>query len=215
MILTIDGPSGTGKTTIAKEVAKRLGWTYLDTGAMYRACALSLQREKVDPFDPEALTVFLKSFTFSIQGERFLANGKDVTEAIRTPEISSYASQISTIKELRGALVSLQRALAKGMDAVVEGRDMGTVVFPTAEVKIFLTAASEVRAKRRFLELKEKGLLQEGMTFEQVLKDVNERDERDKSRKASPLRQAEDAKLVDTTFLTISQVVEQILSLVN
>jgi cytidylate kinase len=193
MLVAIDGPAGAGKSTVARAVAQALGWTYLDTGAMYRSVALARLRER--PF-PERIEV----------GERVYADGIDVTADIRTPEVTALTSEVAAEPEVRAKLVVLQRDLIASGDYVAEGRDIGTVVAPDAEVKVFLTASPEERARRR--------AEQEGRPLEEVLADQRERDARDESREHSPLVAADDALEVDTTGLTIDEVVARIVSLV-
>lgn len=214
MIIAIDGPSGTGKSTIARKVAKKLGFTFFDTGAMYRSLAWWVIHEKIDPRNESAIAQRLSEFSFEIKavGEDrlYLVNGVDVTSQIRTPMISSFASQISTFRVVREKMVKIQREFAQHANAVFEGRDMGTVVFPQADVKIFLTASSAVRAKRRYLELKEK---QADHSLEKVQQDIEERDRTDSTRELSPLKQAEDAVLIDTSDLTVEEVVRTVIQI--
>ncbi len=195
MVVAIDGPAGAGKSTVARAVAHALGFTYLDSGAMYRAAAFVLLEEGGAASDcAERLEVAL--------GERVIANGRDVTEAIRTPAVSEAASRIATNEKVRVALVAKQRALLASGDWVAEGRDIGTVVAPGAEVKVFLTANPEERARRRAAEL--------GADLETVLRDQALRDAQDESREHSPLRPAPDAIELDTAGLSVEQVVERI-----
>ena len=193
IIVAIDGYSSCGKSTIAKALAKHAGYTYVDTGAMYRATALYAQRqglaENLAQVVPLLANVHI-SFTHTDNGQHVTLNGEDVESQIRTLEIGNLASQISTIKEVRAFLVAQQQAMGKQKGIVMDGRDIGTVVFPQAELKLFLTASPEVRAQRRFDELKAKG---ENPILADVLADVNDRDYRDTHRAESPLRQAEDA----------------------
>jgi cytidylate kinase len=192
MLIAIDGPAGAGKSTVARAVARALGWTYLDSGAMYRAVALARLRER--PF-PERIEL----------GDRVLADGIDVTIDIRTPEVTAMASEVAADPEVRKRLVEMQRALIAGGKYVAEGRDIGTVVAPDAEVKVFLTASAEERARRR--------AEQEGRPVAEVLAEQRERDARDESREHSPLRAADDAVEVDTTGLDVDAVVAKIVSL--
>ena len=189
MLIAIDGPAGAGKSTVAKAVAQRLGWTYLDSGAMYRAVALARLREA--PM-PERIEL----------GDRVLSDGSDVTDAIRTPEVTSLASEVAADPAVRERLVEMQRELIAGGDWVAEGRDIGTVVAPDAEVKVFLTASPEERARRR--------AEQEGRPVEDVLAEQRDRDARDRSREHSPLVAADDAVDLDTTGLSVDEVVERI-----
>jgi cytidylate kinase len=200
MVIAIDGPAGAGKSTVARAVADRLGYTYLDTGAMYRGVALLMLENGGDPAEiAEAATIEL--------GDRVILNGRDVTDAIRTPAVSEAASQVSSDVRVRMALVRKQQEiLSGGGDWVAEGRDIGTVVCPQAEVKVFLTASPEVRAQRRAEEL--------GASYEDVLAAQIQRDERDERREHSPLVPANDAVPVDTTELDLEGVLGQIITLV-
>jgi cytidylate kinase len=201
MIITIDGPAGTGKSTVSKAVAKKLGFTYFNTGALYRALAYEIDRTQGDP-------VFVAhTLPFKIQGERYFIGAEDVTEIIRTPKITRLSSEYSAIPEVREEVLHFQKTFALGGDTVFEGRDLGTVVFPNAELKIFLTASPEKRAERRFKEL-------QGVSFEEVLKELKERDLADTTRKVAPLRKADDAHLIDTSDLTIEQAVDRIIQLI-
>lgn len=212
MIVTIDGPSGTGKTTIARALAKELEFTYFDTGAMYRSVAFLLVKAKIDWQNPENLHKFLADFSFVIKKERYIANGEDVTEAIRTQEVSKFTSQISCLEAIRNEMVALQRRLGQNASAVFEGRDMGTVVFPQAEKKFFLTATVKERARRRYQELVLKKVVTD---FETVLHEVEERDYLDSTRELSPLKMAKDAILIDTTKMDIEEVTQQLLTIVR
>lgn len=215
IIVAIDGYSSCGKSTIAKALAKYAGYTYVDTGAMYRAVALyalnllgndAMKREAVVPI----LTNIHIGFVQTTDGQHVTLNGEDVEAYIRTLEIGNLASQISTIKEVRAYLVAQQQAMGKAKGIVMDGRDIGTVVFPNAELKIFLTASPEVRAERRFKELECKG---ENPIWEDVLADVNDRDYRDTHRAESPLRQAEDAVVVDNSHMSREEQMEYIIEL--
>ena len=218
IIVAIDGYSSCGKSTIAKALAKHAGYTYVDTGAMYRAVALYAQRAgiKYQVSDNEELLTQLKNihvgFVQTPEGQHVTLNGEDVEGYIRTLEVGNMASQISTIKEVRAFLVAQQQSMGKEKGIVMDGRDIGTVVFPEAELKLFLTAAPEVRAKRRFLELEGKG---ENPVWEEVLADVNDRDYRDTHRAESPLRQAEDAVVVDNSQMTREEQMEYIIKVFN
>lgn len=213
IIVAIDGYSSCGKSTIAKALAKHAGYTYVDTGAMYRATALYAQRqglaENLAQVVPLLTNVHI-SFTHTDNGQHVTLNGEDVESQIRTLEIGNLASQISTIKEVRAFLVAQQQAMGKQKGIVMDGRDIGTVVFPQAELKLFLTASPEVRAQRRFDELKAKG---ENPILADVLADVNDRDYRDTHRAESPLRQAEDAIVVDNSHMTREEQMEHIINL--
>lgn len=214
-VIAIDGPAGAGKSTIAKLVAKELNAIYIDTGAMYRAMALYLLRNHIDIEDEKALAECVASADISIRfvdGEQQVwLNGENVNGLIRTEEVSTMASVSSAKGVVRVKLVDLQRKLAEDHDVVMDGRDIGTHVLPNAKPKIFLTASSKVRAKRRYDELTARG---EVCDLDTIEKDIIERDERDKNREISPLRQAEDAILVDTSDMTIDQVKEKIISLI-
>ena len=214
IIVAIDGYSSCGKSTIAKALAKYAGYTYVDTGAMYRAVALYAQR--IGIANPESgytdLLAQLDSihidFIQTPEGQHVTLNGEDVESSIRTLEIGNLASQISTIKEVRAFLVAQQQAMGEKKGIVMDGRDIGTVVFPNAELKLFLTASPEVRADRRFKELQAKG---EKPVWEDVLADVNDRDYRDTHRAESPLRQAEDAVVVDNSQMSREEQMEYII----
>ena len=210
IIVAVDGYSSCGKSTIAKALAKYAGYTYVDTGAMYRATALYAQRaglaEKLEEVVP-ILNNILIGFIHTAEGQHVTLNGEDVEAYIRTLEIGNLASQISTIKEVRSFLVAQQQAMGEKKGIVMDGRDIGTVVFPNAELKLFLTASPEVRAERRFKELQAKG---ESPIFEDVLRDTNDRDYRDTHRAESPLRQAEDAVVVDNSEMTREEQMEYI-----
>ena len=213
IIVAIDGYSSCGKSTVAKALAKHAGYTYVDTGAMYRATALYALRLLGDEaVVREAVLPLLKDihvgFVQTPEGQHVTLNGEDVESLIRTLEVGNMASQISTIKEVRAFLVAQQQAMGEKKGIVMDGRDIGTVVFPNAELKLFLTAAPEVRAERRFLELQAKG---ESPVFEDVLADVNDRDYRDTHRAESPLRQAEDAVVVDNSNMTREEQMDYII----
>ena len=202
IIVAIDGYSSCGKSTIAKALAKHAGYTYVDTGAMYRATALYALREGLTDELTQVIPLLSNiqvSFIQTPSGQHVTLNGEDVESYIRTLEVGNMASQISTIKEVRAFLVAQQQAMGKEKGIVMDGRDIGTVVFPQAELKLFLTASPEVRAERRFKELQAKG---EEPIWEEVLADVNDRDYRDTHRAESPLRQAEDAVVVDNSNMT-------------
>lgn len=218
MIIAIDGPSGTGKSTVARLVAKQLGYLYFDSGALYRMLALHLSNLHLDLEDRSKLLQALDSFDFDIKksSEEYLyyLSGQNVTEAIRQPSISERASLISKNALIREKLLPLQRSFAKKHALVMEGRDIGTVVFPNAEIKVFLTASAEQRAKRRYLQLQEK-FPHQSFDFEKILQEQHARDQQDQTRELAPLKQAPDANYIDTTHLEIAQVVEQIITLVK
>ena len=212
--IAIDGPAGAGKSTIAKLVAKELSFIYVDTGAMYRGMAYACLKAGVDVEDEEAVSKKCQESTIEIcyeEGEQIvLLNGENVNGYIRIPEVSAATSKIAVYSGVRARLLDLQKDLAKKQDVVMDGRDIGTIVLPQADLKIFLTASSAERARRRTKELLEKG---QEADFEQIKKEIEERDQRDSNRKVSPLKQAEDAIFLDSSDLTIMEVVEKILSL--
>ena len=213
--IAIDGPSGAGKSTLAKSVSKELDYLYVDTGAIYRTIGYAALVNKLDPKDAAAVAAMLPDLEIGLcygaDGlQHMTLNGKDVTEQIRLPETSLYASAVSAHPAVRAHLLEMQRKLARENNVVMDGRDIGTVVLPDADVKVYLTASVETRAKRRFLELQEKG---EPADLAKIAADIEDRDYRDMHRDISPLRQAEDATLVDSSDMTIDQVVERILEL--
>lgn len=209
--IAIDGPSGAGKSTLARRLARRFGMTYVDTGAMYRAIALYMHRLGIDCADREAVIKHLGEVQVTLEygeeGQRVLLCGQDVSQDIRHHEISECTSKVSVIPEVREYLTDMQRSLAKTKSCIMDGRDIGTVVLPHADLKIFLTASPEDRARRRHKELAQKG---EELPFEQVLADIRQRDERDSSRAVAPLRPAKDSVIVDTTGNTLEQSAEQL-----
>jgi CMP/dCMP kinase len=216
MIITIDGPIATGKSTIAKQLALELGFIYVDTGAMYRCLTYSILKAQIAPSDTTAIVKHLENFKFDIKvrhGKRsYIVGEENVTDIIRGEEVTSNVSKVSAIKEVREKLVDLQRNFSNGINAVFEGRDMGTVVFPEANVKIFLKGAPAIRAKRRYEEFKEKYPQDfQELTLEQTIEDITNRDHYDTSREISPLKQADDAFVIDTSELTIEEVIEKIL----
>lgn len=214
--VAIDGPAGAGKSTIAKRVAKKLNAIYVDTGAMYRAMALFLIRNNVDGEDEEEVSKMIENAEVSIRFEngeqQVMLNGENVNGFIRTEEVGNMASACSVYPKVRMKLLDLQRDLARKNNVVMDGRDIGTHVLPDAKPKIFLTASAGVRAKRRYDELVAKG---ETPNLEQIEKDIIERDHRDMNREIAPLKQAEDAVLVDSSALTIEAVEEKIVALVR
>jgi cytidylate kinase len=203
MVITIDGPAGTGKSTAARMLAARLGFDFLDTGAMYRAVALAAVRRGVPWADETALAQLLEKIVVEVCGGQVLLDGEDVSELIRRPDISQAASQVAEVPIVRRHLVRLQRIAAAGRDIVTEGRDQGTVVFPEAEIKFFLTASPEVRAERRWRELVLRGVTK---SFREVLDEQEERDRRDSKRHVAPLTPAPDAIIIDTTNRSIEEV---------
>lgn len=205
MVIAIDGPAGAGKSTVARAVARALGYTYLDSGAMYRCVALAALREGVDLDDPEAAGAVAERCEISFDGGRVLLGGEDVTPAIREPDVTAAASRVSVHPAVRRAMVARQRALIERGRYVAEGRDIGTVVSPEAPLKIFLAASDEERARRRAAET--------GEPFEAVLRAQAERDRRDREREHGALRAAPDAVRLDTTGLGIDEVVERVVAL--
>lgn len=212
--IAVDGPAGAGKSTIAKSVARKLGIIYVDTGAMYRAMALFMIREGIDPEDYDMVSrrCVDADITIAYEGnEQFVyLNGENVNQYLRTEEVGNMASAVSSRPEVRRKLVELQQILASKTDCIMDGRDIGTCVLPDAQVKIYLTADSGVRAKRRYDELKAKGV---DCDINKIKEDIEDRDYRDMHRENSPLRRAEDAVLVDSSNMTIEEVVELILEL--
>ncbi len=215
-IVGIDGPAGSGKGTVTKQVANRLGLINIDTGSTYRCVALETIKQKVPLGDKEKIIEIAKTIKVGIQplpeGDKVFLNGKEVTKDIRSKEVTQIVSQISSINEVRFEMVNLQRRLAEGKDVIMEGRDICTYVFPNADVKIYLDASIEERAKRRYKEMQEKNI---GMTYEEVIENIKKRDENDKAKEIGALKKAEDSIVVDTTSLTIEQVVEKIIEIIK
>ncbi len=213
--IAIDGPAGAGKSTIAKELAKRLGFIYVDTGAMYRAMALYLIQNGLDGTDSEKVEAICQQAEISIayeNGQQVVClNGENVNGLIRAEEVGNMASTVSAYGKVREKLVELQQKLAESRSVVMDGRDIGTCVLPLADVKVFLTATSRVRAVRRYEELKEKG---EVRGLEEIEADIIQRDKKDMEREISPLRQAEDAVLIDSSDMTVEEVLGTIMELV-
>lgn len=214
--IAIDGPSGAGKSSIAGRVSKILGAAYLDTGAMYRAVGKYMADNGVSLNDPEAISARVNEAVVTIRYENdcqiTLLNGEDVSADIRRPEISAAASAVATVKKVRERMVEMQREIAKGISLVMDGRDIGTCVLPDATLKVYLTATAEERARRRFLQMEAQGKPQ---PYEDVLRELKERDLNDTTREFSPLRRADDAVEVDTTHMTEEEVVETIIRLLN
>lgn len=214
--VAIDGPAGAGKSTIAKKVSEELGFIYVDTGAIYRATALACIENDVDMDDHDAVESFLPQIDIRIiffNGEQhILLNDKDVSEEIRKENVSMAASRVSAIPAVRKFLLKLQRSFAQTSDVIMDGRDIGTVVLPNAQVKIFLTASPEIRAKRRVLQLEEKG---ETADFDKILYDIVQRDYNDTHRETAPLKMAENAVEVDTTAMMLPEVIEKIVSIIK
>lgn len=215
--IAIDGPAGAGKSTIAKLCAKELGFIYVDTGALYRAIGLCAYRNNIGSKDTDAILEMLKDIkvelAFNDKKEQIvLLNGEDVSGFIRTPEISMYASDVSAIEQVRAFLLELQRNMAKTNNVIMDGRDIGTVVLPDAQIKIFLTASPQVRAKRRYDELIEKGM---DVNFDDILSDVITRDYNDSHREIAPLKPAEDSVIVDTSELNLEESVSKMISIMK
>jgi len=212
--VAIDGPAGAGKSTIAKLVAKEKGYIYVDTGAMYRALAIHFLKKGLKPEDTELIKAACEDAEVSLQYEngvqQVYLNGENVTHLLRTEEVGNMASVSSAIGEVRAKLLSLQRNLAAEKDVVMDGRDIGTNILPNADVKVYLTASVETRAKRRYLELQEKGV---ECNLEEIAHDIEERDYRDMHRDIAPLKQADDAVFVDSSDMTIPEVVKTIIDL--
>jgi len=212
-ILTIDGPGGAGKGTVCQLVAKKLGWHLLDSGALYRLTALAAQIHGVDMADDDGLATLAKyldvQFMPDDDGVRIVLEGQDVTGDIRTEQVASGASKVAKIPSVRAALLSRQHDFAEAPGLVADGRDMGTVVFTRAPVKIYLTASAEERAKRRFLQLQEKGV---DSDITQILEDIKQRDERDMNREVAPLKPAQDALIVESTNMSIEQVLDVVIT---
>lgn len=212
MIVTIDGPAGTGKSTVARRLAERLGFEFLNTGAMYRAVALVCLERRVPVSDETAVAGVPASVRMTFRQNRLWLDGRDVSDAIRTSSVTEAASLVASHPQVRAQLVALQRQCADGVNLVTEGRDQGTVVFPRAECKIYLTASPEERARRRQQELLAQG---QAASFEAILADQRLRDERDETRSCAPLRPADDAAVVDTSGRSIDDVVNQLERLVR
>jgi cytidylate kinase len=208
--VAIDGPAGAGKSTVARLVAKRLGLTYVDTGAMYRAVAWRVLQDKIDLSQEEQIAALAKSTQFTLEDEGIRVDGALLKEEIRTPEVSQLASTVASMAAVREVLVQKQQEIAAKQGVVMDGRDIATTVLPNANLKVFLTASIEERAKRRYLEMNAKGIR---VDLERLIEEIRQRDERDQNRQHAPLRQAPDAILLDTTDLTLDEVVEKILEL--
>ena len=213
MIIAIDGPSGAGKSTLAKRLAKELRFVYLDTGAMYRALALKVLRQGIDLADDAGLEELIAATEIDLQETNgnlaVLLDGLDVAAEIRTPEVSQMASKVSALRIVRARMLELQREMGRRGSVVAEGRDIGTVVFPDAEVKIFLDASANERARRRYNELQSTG---RAVDYEETLREIEERDKRDSERDLAPLRKAEDALMMDSSSATADEVAAKVLS---
>lgn len=214
--IALDGPSGAGKSTLAKILAAKLGYVYVDTGALYRTVGLYASRNGISAEKPEGVIARLPEIKIDLRyvdgAQHVLLGGEDVSEAIRTPEISHYASAVSALPEVRAFLLGLQKEIAATRDVIMDGRDIGTVILPNADVKIFLTSSPLARAKRRQKELAEKGIVQ---TVEEVLADMKARDERDSSRATAPLKKAEDAIELDNSEMTLEDTVNAALAIIE
>ncbi|MDC0602093.1 (d)CMP kinase [Aliiglaciecola sp.] len=210
-VITIDGPSGAGKGTVSTQLAKELGWNFLDSGAIYRVLAIASVHHQIASDDESALLPLASSLDVNFEttdsGSKIVLEGEDVTYSIRAEEIGSIASQIASLPRIREALLRRQRAFKDAPGLVADGRDMGTVVFPNADVKIFLTASAEERAQRRYKQLKERG---HDVNIARLLTDIQARDERDANRKVAPLAPADDALVLDSTHLDVNQVIEKV-----
>jgi cytidylate kinase len=215
LLITIDGPAGAGKTTVSRALADRLGYRYIDTGALYRGVALAVKTKGINPQNDADLKRLCNelelAFVVNDDGLRLISNGQDISDRIRTPEITMLASAVSARPVVRDYLLDLQKDMGSEKAAVFEGRDMGTVVFPQADVKYFLDASTRKRAKRRFDELKSKST----QTLDEVERDIQRRDQNDRTREVAPLKPARDAIIIDSTDLTVAQVVKVMVSYID
>lgn len=207
-IITIDGPSGTGKSTVSKLLAQRLGYKYLDTGALYRAVAWKIKEENGDLEDEKTVGDIIKNIHITLHDGRIMINGTDVTSKIRTPEIGELSSQVSALSVVRDFLYTIQKEIGLKGKIVMEGRDIGSTIFPEAENKFFLDASAEERGRRRFKELKQSN---PAINLETTIEDIKKRDKRDATRDASPLKKTKDMHYIDTTNLTLEEVVTKIM----
>jgi len=210
-IITIDGPSGAGKSTVSRLVAQRLGYRYLDTGALYRAVAWKVKEDRGNPEDEKYLASLLEGIDVTFDGNKIMVNGIDVTSQIRSPEIGKLSSRVSAKPAVRERLFTLQREIGLKGKVVIEGRDIGTVIFPEAENKFFLDASLEERGHRRYKELKESQSAGTEMTLESTVRSIKQRDKRDSTRQTSPLKRTEDMIYIDTSNLTMEEVVAKII----
>jgi len=211
-VVAVDGPAGSGKSTISKIIAKRYGLTYLDTGAMYRMIALKVLKEGADLERVESIERVLSESKIDIDGEKFFLDGEDVSIDIRSREVTAIVSQVAAVKSVREKLVEMQRKIGQGKRVILDGRDIGTVVFPNADLKIFLVASPEERASRRLKDYESKGQEAE---FYSVLEEIKKRDKIDSTRKESPLKKATDAVELDTSGMTIEEVCDEISKMVD
>jgi len=211
-VITIDGPTASGKGTVAQQVALQLGFHYLDSGSLYRLAALAAERQGIDLTDEKAVAAAAKNLDIRFSGDRIYLDGDDVSEAIRTELASQNASRVAALAAVRAALIERQRAFRRAPGLVCDGRDMGSVIFPDAEVKVFLTASVEARAERRTNQLKQKGI---SAILADVVKELRIRDERDSNRQIAPLKKLDDAYLLDTTAISADDAVQQVLAWVK
>lgn len=212
-VVAIDGPAGSGKGTITKLVGEKLGLVNIDTGATFRCVALNMLQKEIKIDDEEKINEMLENIHIDMKEDgRVFLNGEEVTKKIRENEVSNFVSPVSTIQVIRNKLLEIQRKIAEGKNVIMEGRDIGTVVFPNADVKIYLDASPEERANRRVKQNQEKGI---ETSYEEVLKNIIDRDKRDSSREIAPLKQAEDAIYIDSTNMTISEVVNKIIEIIE
>ena len=211
-IITIDGPAGAGKSSLAKEIAKRFGYTHLDSGALYRAIGVAAKEAGIDLTDERAVVELAKKLKIELKENRVFLNGKEITEKIRAPEAGTLASQVAQHREVREVVVKILRELAQGKEVVIDGRDAGSYIFPEAELKIYLTASPEERAKRRHKELTQKGFK---IPYEKVLREVIERDKKDASRKFAPLVIPEGAVVIDSTGIGLEELLIKVEELIK
>ncbi|MBU5437597.1 (d)CMP kinase [Tissierella sp. MSJ-40] len=212
-VIAIDGPAGAGKSTIAKEISEKLSIEYIDTGAMYRALTLKAINNNIDPNNEKAIINLMNYTEIDFKNNHIFLDGKNVDKLIRENIVNNNVSYVAKIKEVREGMVKLQQKLAETKSVIMDGRDIGTVVFPKADYKFFLTASVEERAKRRYLELVNKG--EKNITYDRIKNEIESRDQIDSTREVSPLRKSPDAYSIDTTSKTISQCVEEIISIIE
>ena len=211
-IITIDGPAGAGKSSLAKEIAKRFGYTHLDSGALYRTIGVAAKEAGVNLADEKAVVELAKKLKIELKENRVFLNGKEITEKIRTPEAGTLASQVAQHREVREVVVKILRKLAEGKEVVIDGRDAGSYIFPEAELKIYLTASPEERAERRYRELLQKGFR---VSYKEVLKEVIERDRKDASREFAPLTIPEGAVVIDSSGKSLEEVLKEVKELIE